>query len=118
MAFLKAFKDTEVDVYIRHRTTRMFFNLLRFDAVTKTVVTLLKDLLCADDCNLIIHSKGDLQLLMDYFSAACDEFALAFSLKKSVVMYQPAPSKTCFPPNVIGKKLEIVDTFEYMRGTP
>lgn len=57
----------------------------------------MKDLRYADDCNLITHTKGDLQLLMDYFSAACDKFALAFSLKKTVAMYQCAPSKTCFP---------------------
>lgn len=95
MVFLRAFKDSEIGIYIWYRTTGKF-NFCRFDAVTKMFVTFMRDFLYADDCNLITHSEGDLQLLMDCFSVACDGFCLTISLKKTVVMYKPAPVKPVF----------------------
>ena len=82
-------------------------------------MTLIRDLLFADDCDLVTHTERDLQLLMDCFSAACDEFSLTLNLKKTVVMLQPATGKPYIPPSIYvkGKKLEVVDTFVYLGST-
>ena len=82
-------------------------------------MTLIRQLLYADDCDLVTHTDRDLQLLMDCFSAACDEFGLTISLKKTVVMLQQAPGKPYIPPSIYvkGKKLKVVDTFIYLGST-
>ena len=72
-------------------------NIHRFTAVTKTFMTLIRDLLYTDDCDFVTHTDMDLQLLMDCFSTACDEFGLTISLK-TTVMLQPAPGEPYIPP--------------------
>lgn len=65
---------------------------------------------------LITYSEMNLKLLMDCFSPDCDEFGLTISLKKTVVMHQPAPVKTCDPTSihVNSKGFEVVYTFDYL----
>lgn len=77
MVFLKEFKATEVDVYVRYRTSGNLFNLRRSNAVNQTFITLIKDLLYADDCDLVCHSVADMQLPMDCFSSVFTEFGLS-----------------------------------------
>lgn len=61
-----------------------------------------------------VKSSHILQFLMDCFSVACDDFGLAISLKKTVAMYEPAPSKMYVPNSVYvnRKKLEVIDTLQ------
>ena len=74
---------------------------------------LVRELLFADDAALVSHSASGLQRLLNKFSAACAEFALVISTKKTVVMHQGDQS----PIIVNGQELESVDNFAYLGST-
>jgi Reverse transcriptase (RNA-dependent DNA polymerase) len=117
--FQKAFARGDVGVFVRYRTSGKLLNLRRLKAQSKAFLVLIRDLLYADDCDLVAHSEADLQLLMDCFSTSCSEFGLSINLKKTVVMLQPAPRKVYVPPSVFvnGTKLKVVDSFVYLGST-
>ena len=73
----------------------------------------------ADDCGLVAHSQEDMKLLMDRLAAACSRYGLTISLKKTVVLYQPAPGKLYVPPVISTGDcvLEAVDKFTYLGST-
>ncbi|KAG6939371.1 hypothetical protein G0U57_001470 [Chelydra serpentina] len=56
---------------------------------------------------------------MDYFSSACDNFGLTINIKKTKVMYQPAPRKPYIEPalTVNGQTLQAVAKFAYLSST-
>lgn len=60
-----------------------------------------------------------MQHSMDKFSQACDSFGLTISIKKTEVMYQPAPGKQYVEPSiqVHGSNLKTVDRFTYLGST-
>ena len=101
--------EDENDVYIHTRSDRKLLNLARLRAKTKVRTVLVRELLFADDAALVSHSASSLQRLLNKFSAACAEFALVISTKKTVVMHQGDPS----PIIVDGQELESVENFAY-----
>lgn len=111
-----AFKDNENGIYIRYRTDGKLFNIRRFLSSTKVLTVLIRDLLYADDCDLATHTEEDLQTLMNCFSDACKMLGLQISIKKTKVMFQPAPGNTYYPPRIYvdGVKLEVVTDFVYL----
>ena len=119
IVFLVAFEDCEHGVYIRYRTTGKLFNLRRFNAKSKVLLTLIRDLLYADDCDLVTHTERDLQYVMDCLSTSCKSFGLTISIDKTKVMYQPAPGKVRVDPSILveGKHLEVVQKFVYLGST-
>jgi len=114
-----AFKNTSVGIPIKHRTSGKFFNLRRLKAKTKVQEDTVRDLLFADDCALNAGTQLDMQQSMDLFSSACDNFGLLISIKKTEVMYQPAPKKPYIEPSISvnGQKLHAVDRFTYLGST-
>ena len=119
VVLLIAFKTNENGIYIRYRSSGKLFNLRRFAANTKVLSALLRDLLYADDCDLVTHTEQEMQDLLDCFSKTCSAFGLTISIKKTVIMYQPAPGKTYTEPNILvyGQRLKIVDQFVYLGST-
>ena len=119
MVFRVAFKNCKAGIYIRYRTSGKIFNIRRLSSKTKVFVSLIRDLLYADDCDLVTHTECDMQHLMDRFSKSCSALGLTISLKKTVVMFQPAPGKLYSEPNiyVCGKRLSVVDKFVYLGST-
>ena len=113
---MHAFKDCTFGVYIKYRTTGKLFNLRRFTAKTKTFQCIVRDLLYADDCDLVSDSLQDMQTLMSRLSASCKEFGLSISLDKTVVMFQPAPGVPYTAPSIYvdGVKLKVVEKFTYL----
>ena len=87
MMLLIAFKDCDLGVPIQFRTHSSVFNLRRFQALTKTSLAVIRDLLYADDCALVAHSLADAQQLFDRFHAAAVRFGLTVSLKKTKSCY-------------------------------
>ena len=69
------------------------------------------DLLFADDCALNATSEDEMQQSLDHLGAACTNFGLTFSTKKTEVMHQPAPVHQCIEPvvKVNGETLKTVD---------
>ncbi|XP_072039554.1 uncharacterized protein [Amphiura filiformis] len=90
-----AFKDCNEGVLIRFRSEGGIFNLQRLKAKTKVSLSLLRELLFADDCALIAYTEEDLQSILNDFARAATRYGLTISIKKTEVMFQP---KTGSPP--------------------
>ena len=115
------FQDCDIGVYIRFRTFGKVFNLRCFNTKSKTFQSLVRDLLFADETELIVHTEEEMQLIMDIFSRACFAFGLIINLKKTKVMYTPPTSQVYVEPNIItveGNTLGVMDSFVYLRSTP
>ena len=110
MVFQLAFKDSSESVY---QTTGKLFNIKCFTARTKTMMSVIRELLYADDCVLLTHTETEMQHLMNSFETALE---LTISLKKTVLMYQPTFGKTYVEPSiyVYGQKLVVVPKFVYL----
>ena len=82
-------------------------------------VAVIKDLLYADNCDLISHSERGLQILVDCFVAACDVFGFSVNIPKTKVMFQPAPGKPFIKPAIVikNKIFDNVKTFVYIGST-
>ncbi|KAK0133547.1 putative uncharacterized transposon-derived protein F52C9.6 [Merluccius polli] len=82
---------------------------------TKVRHVLVRELLYADDAAFAAHSEAELQLLCASFDSACQEFGLQISLKKTVVLAQPAT--LCPAVSISNTSLSVVDKFTYLRST-
>ena len=76
-----AFRETSPGIPIRYRCDGKLFNPRRLQAVTKVKDTVIRDLLFADDCALNANNEQEMQLEMDRFSTACDNFGLTMLRK-------------------------------------
>ena len=78
---------------------------------------LFEKLLHADDAIFISHNVEDMELIMGRFSSACTAFWLTKSLKRIKTMFTPAPGESYNKPNIVinGNRLDVVDTFAYLR---
>ncbi|XP_050187470.1 uncharacterized protein LOC126648484 [Myiozetetes cayanensis] len=108
--------DDENGVYIRYRTDGSLFNLRQLKAHTKTLNHLVHELLYADDAALVAHTEVALQRLTSCFAEAAELFGLEVSLKKTEVLYQPAPQEVSHHPHItIGEtELKSVQQFNYL----
>jgi hypothetical protein len=117
IVFVLAFNDNDAPaVFIRYRTTNKLFTHKRFESKSTLTISAIRDLLYADDCDLVSHSESDLQKMMDLFSKACSDLGLTISLDKTKVMYSPPPGGEYIEPNiyVYGKRLGVVLEFIYL----
>ena len=114
-----AFQECDQGIYINYRTTGKLFDIRRFGATTKTFQTLIRDLLYADDCDLVTHSVSDMQHLMNKINESCKAFGLQISLDKTVVMFQPSPNNLYCEPEIFIEdfKLRVVEKFPYLGST-
>ena len=102
----EAFKGCEVGVYLRFRITGRMFDLRRLSAKSKVFTLIIRELLYADDADLVAHSEEDMQIIMNLFSSACLSFGLTISLKKTKVMFTPPPGIPYVEPNIfIGNRM-------------
>ncbi|XP_027521360.1 uncharacterized protein LOC113957786, partial [Corapipo altera] len=108
--------DDQDSIYIRYRTDGSLFNLRRLKAHTKTLNHLVWELLYADDAALVAHTEAALQRLTSCFADAAELFGLEVSLKKTEVLYQPAPQEVPHHPHItIGQsELKSVQQFNYL----
>ena len=102
--------EDEDSVYLHTRSDGKLFNLAHLRAKTKVRTILVLELLFADDAALVSYSAEGLQRLLDKFSAACAEFTLVISTKKSVVLHQGIAT----PITVNDQELGTVDSFAYL----
>ena len=79
----------------------------------------LRDFLFDDGCTLNAGDEQEMQLQIDRFSSACDNFGLKISNKKTEVMVQLAPGNQYHEPQiqVNGQTLQAVETFTYLGNT-
>ena len=118
MMLSHAFSDVvdEDAIYIRYRLDGSLFNLRRLKSLTKTSQMLVRELLFADDAALVAHTEAALQRLVSCFAESAQAFGLEVSIKKTEVLYQPAPSETYHPPQVSIDDVELnaVQHFKYL----
>ena len=119
IVFLVAFYENSDGIYIRYRTSGSVFDARRLHSQTKVSSSLARELLYADDCDIVAHSEDELQCFMNHFVSACNSFGLKINLKKTVIMYDPAPGSPYIEPTIFveGKKLDIVHSFVYIGST-
>ena len=112
----QAARDLEEGVYIRYRYDGSIFDLRRLAARTKTLSSLIREALFADDCALMAHKADDLQLMLNKFAEASKQFGLTISLGKTEVLVQPAPGSDTPKPAIVidDTELKTVDSFKYL----
>ncbi len=88
-----AFREGEIGVDVQYRIDGNLLNIRRLKAKTKVKKITIRDFLFADNCALNASSAADMQCSVDKFSSACNNFGLTISIKKTEVLYQPAPGK-------------------------
>ena len=115
----EAFRDIDIGIYIQYRTSGKLFNLRRLQASSKITEALIRELLFADDCGLCTHTVEDMQILMNRFSTAAQQFGLTISVKKTQVMYIPPPGvQYTIPVVTVGQEtLQAVEQFTYLGST-
>ena len=111
-----AFHDCEKGAHIRFRISGNVFNLRRMNAKTLVSEMLVRELLYADDADLVAHSAEDMQEIMYRLANACTKFGLTISLDKTKVMFTPAPGHPYIEPDILvyGSRLAVVKSFVYL----
>ena len=100
IVFLVAFYENSDGIYIRYRTSGNVFNVRRLLSQRKVSSSLVRELLYADNCDIVSHSEDELQYFMNHFVSACNSFGLMINLKKTVVMNEPAPGSPYIEPTI------------------
>ena len=113
IVFLVAFYENSGGIYIRYRTSVSVFHVHRLLSQRKVSSSFVRMLLCVDDCDIVAHSEDELQCFMNHYVSACNSFGLKINLKKTVVMYDPAPRLPYIEPIIFveGNKLDVVHSF-------
>ena len=111
----EAFQSTTEGVLLHTRHDGKLLNLARLRAKTKVKTVLVREMLFADDAAFVSHTEEGLQELINSFSAACDDFGLTISIKKTEILAQEAPSQPTISIN--GQALNNVKTFKYLGST-
>ena len=77
------------------------------------------EFLFADDMPKDAPTEEKMQKGVDQVSDSCDSYDLTTSIKKTEVVYQPAPGKPYkeLTITVKGQSLQVVDKFTYLRST-
>ena len=111
-----AFRDENVGIEFCSRTDGGFYKPQRLRTQSKVILDILCDLLFADDCALCASTEGDMQRMVDLFAEACVNFGLTISIKKTEVVFQPAPGESYVEPviTINGQKLKATEKFHYL----
>ena len=114
-----AFQVGDNGIPIRYRFDGKLFNLRRLQAKSKVQTEVLDEFLFADDMAKGAPTEEKMQKGVDQVSDSCDSYDLTSSIKKTEVVYQPAPGKPYKEPiiTVKGQRLQVVNKFTYLGST-
>ena len=109
-------QDLPEGVKFVYRTDGGLLNLNRFRAKSKVHTSSVTELQYADDNALVAHSEEDLQNILDAFARAYRLLGLDINIKKTQILYQPAPDTPSQAPaiSVENNILHNVDKFPYL----
>lgn len=102
-------------MYLHTRSAGQLFDLDRLRAKTKVRVTLIRDMLFADDGAVTSLTEQQLQCLMDRFSQACKDFGLTISLKRPTCWAKTWTSHLLLPSTAMNWMLSILPWFHHQR---
>ena len=111
-----AFQDGDNGIPIRYRFDGKLFNLRRLLAKSKVQTEVLDEFLFADDMAKDAPTEEEMQKGVDQVSNSCDSYDHTISIKKTGIVYQPAPGKPYKEPNITvkGHRVQVVDKFTYL----
>ena len=111
-----AFQDGDNGIPIRYRFDGKLFNLRRLQAKSKVQTEVLDEFLFADDMAKGAPTEEKMQKGVDQVHDSFDSYHLTVSIKKTEVVYQPAPRKPYKEPTITvkGQRLQVVDKFTYL----
>ena len=114
-----AFQDVNNSIPIRYRFDEKLFNLRRLQAKSKVQTEVLDEFLFADDTAKGAPIEEKMQKGVDQVCDPCDRYDHTISIKKTEVVYQPAPGNPYMEPiiTVKGQRLQVVDKFTYLGST-
>ena len=114
-----AFQDGDNGIPIRYRFDGKLFNLRRLQAKSKVQTKVLDEFLFAVDMAKGARTEENMQNGVDQVSDSYDSHDLTISIKKTEVVYQPAPRKTYKETTITvkGQQLQVVDKFTYLGRT-
>ena len=103
-------------ISIAYRMDGGVFNLCRLKARTKIRTTSLIEFQYADDNAICALTEADLQRILNAFADAYTKLGLSINVRKTQVLYQPAPNDGVRNPNIIlnGETLDVVHEFAYL----
>ena len=116
MMLIVAFKDCDLGIGAQFWTDGNNFDVRRLQATTKVHTAIIRDLLFADDCALVVHTLHEVHLIFDRFLNTAWRFGLKVSLKKTEALHQSCPpSKSASALVTAGSnQLSSVDKFCYL----
>ena len=88
-----AFQEGDNGIPIRYRFDGKLFNLRRLQAKSKVQTEVLDEFLFADNIAKGAPTEEKMQKDVDQVSDSCDSYDLAISIRKTEVVFQPAPGK-------------------------
>ena len=96
-----------------------FSHQRRLKAKSKVQTEVLDKFVFADDMTKGAPTEEKMQNCVDQVSDSCDSYDLAIRIKKTEVVYQPAPGKPYKEPTIAVKsqRLQVVDKFTYLGST-
>ena len=114
-----AFQDGDNGIPIRYRFDGKLFNLRRLQVKSKVQTEVLDEFLFADDMAKGAPTEEKMQKGVDQVCDSCDSYDLTISIKKTEVVYQPAPGKPYNEPTITvkGQRLQVIDKFTYLGRT-
>ena len=117
--FTDAFKDGDIGIPFRYRFDGKLFNVRRLQAKSKVQTEVLDEFLFADDMVKGAPTEEKMQKGVEQVSDSCYSYDLTISIKKTGVVYQPAPGKPYKEPTITlkGQRLQVVDKFTYLGST-
>ena len=114
-----AFQDGDNGIPIRYRFDGKLFNLRRLQAKSKVQTEVLHEFLFVDDMEKGAPTEETVQKGVDRVSDSYDSYDITISIKKTEIVYQPAPGKPFKEPTITvkGQRLQVVDKFTYLGST-
>ena len=114
-----AFQDDDNGISIWYCFDWKLFNLRRLQAKSKVQTKVLDEFVFAEDMAKGTPTEEIMQKGVDQVSDSCDSYDFTISIKKTEVVYQPAPGKPYKEPTITvkGQRLQAVDKFTYLGCT-
>ena len=112
-----AFQDGDSGIPIRYHFDGKLFNLRRLQAKSKVQTEVLDEFLSADNMAKGASTEEKMQKSVDQVFDSCDSYDLTISIKKTEVVYKPAPGKPYQEPTITSRTAKMVDKFTYLGST-
>ena len=115
----EAFQDGDNGIPNRYRFDGKLFNIRRLQTKSKEQTEVQDEFLFGDDMAKGAPTQEKMQKGVAQVSDSCDSYDLTISIKKTEVVYQPAPGKPYKEPTITvkGQRLQVVDQFTYFGST-